>query len=258
MAGWLQLVTFTAIALISALIPSLETSTCAIYRESTLGNALFITAHPDDETMFFAPTILSLVSQNVSVEALCLSNGDSGGLGSMRERELYEAYSILGVENVRILAHQQIRDNITLQWDSKLLAGIIQHHLEHHKISTIFTFDEQGVSGHPNHAAIPKALALVINSGVYPGIKAYSLVTHPLPIKYSGIAAPLLIRLSHVVGWGKDTCVLARTRVSNLAGYLTTLRAMRKHDTQLVWFRWLYLAFSRYMWVNDWAPLQTA
>jgi N-acetylglucosaminylphosphatidylinositol deacetylase len=26
---------------------------------------------------------------------------------------------------------------------------------------------------------------------------------------------------------------------------------MRRHWSQLVWFRWLYVLFSRYMWVND-------
>lgn len=38
--------------------------------------ALIITAHPDDECMFFGPTILSLTKQkNCMVYLLCLSNG---------------------------------------------------------------------------------------------------------------------------------------------------------------------------------------
>ena len=39
------------------------------------GNVLLITAHPDDECMFFAPTILSLQQQEVQVYLLCLSEG---------------------------------------------------------------------------------------------------------------------------------------------------------------------------------------
>lgn len=37
--------------------------------------ALILTAHPDDECMFFSPTILSLRQQDMHVKALCLSSG---------------------------------------------------------------------------------------------------------------------------------------------------------------------------------------
>jgi len=40
--------------------------------------------------------------------------------------------------------------------------------------------------------------------------------------------------------------------VAGVPQYLTALKAMRKHKSQLVWFRWLYVSFSRYMWVNEW------
>jgi N-acetylglucosaminylphosphatidylinositol deacetylase len=33
--------------------------------------------------------------------------------------------------------------------------------------------------------------------------------------------------------------------------YLLTHKAMRQHSSQLVWFRWLYVTFSRYMFIND-------
>lgn len=38
-------------------------------------HTLILTAHPDDECMFFAPTIISLVSSGCLVSALCLSTG---------------------------------------------------------------------------------------------------------------------------------------------------------------------------------------
>lgn len=37
--------------------------------------ALVVTAHPDDECMFFAPTIIRLVELKASVQVLCLSEG---------------------------------------------------------------------------------------------------------------------------------------------------------------------------------------
>lgn len=44
------------------------------------GRVLFVTAHPDDESMFFAPTILTLTrSGQYDVFLLCMSSGDTVG-----------------------------------------------------------------------------------------------------------------------------------------------------------------------------------
>lgn len=37
--------------------------------------ALIVTAHPDDECMFFAPTIIQLMELKANVHLLCLSEG---------------------------------------------------------------------------------------------------------------------------------------------------------------------------------------
>lgn len=39
------------------------------------GTALILTAHPDDEVMFFSPTILGLQEAGWNITGLCLSNG---------------------------------------------------------------------------------------------------------------------------------------------------------------------------------------
>ena len=46
--------------------------------------------------------------------------------------------------------------------------------------------------------------------------------------------------------------------VAGTHAYATALRAMREHRSQLVWFRWLYVAASRYMWVNEWLEIAPA
>lgn len=38
---------------------------------------LLVTAHPDDECMFFAPAVLTLTESNAAVYLLCLSSGTS-------------------------------------------------------------------------------------------------------------------------------------------------------------------------------------
>lgn len=79
---------------------------------------LLLTAHPDDETFFFGPTLTSLIpSSRVTsspnpespihsnsdpfplpqVYSLCFSVGNADGLGYVRRRELQESLDIIGV-----------------------------------------------------------------------------------------------------------------------------------------------------------------
>jgi len=49
-----------------------------------MGRVLFVTAHPDDECMFFAPTILALTRcGQYDVFLLCLSSGDYSCRGTV-------------------------------------------------------------------------------------------------------------------------------------------------------------------------------
>ena len=64
---------------------------------------LLVMAHPDDETMFFGPTILNLSRQeDTKVFLLCLSTGDYRKQGLVRKKELYAACGILGIPEERI------------------------------------------------------------------------------------------------------------------------------------------------------------
>lgn len=52
-------------------------SQCAIATSNNADiRALIVTAHPDDECMFFAPTIIRLGELNATVHLLCLSEGN--------------------------------------------------------------------------------------------------------------------------------------------------------------------------------------
>lgn len=67
---------------------------------------LLVTAHPDDEALFFSPTLLA-VPRGVQVFSLCLSYGDSEGLGQVRKEEYHRALDVLKVPKNRrwILNH---------------------------------------------------------------------------------------------------------------------------------------------------------
>jgi len=56
---------------------------------------LLVISHPDDESMFFGPTIQALRRAGARTHILCLSNGDADGLGAVREKELESARKFL-------------------------------------------------------------------------------------------------------------------------------------------------------------------
>lgn len=77
---------------------------------------LLLTAHPDDECMFFAPTLLALsgfarrptpsviqspVVRSHELYSLCLSSGDAHGLGEVRKQELAASLDVLGIPQQR-------------------------------------------------------------------------------------------------------------------------------------------------------------
>ncbi|KAF8233593.1 LmbE-like protein [Tricholoma matsutake] len=248
---------------------------------------LFLTAHPDDECMFFAPTIMALTSKvkfrrspaRHSVEywnnnnaypevfSLCLSAGDADGLGTVRREELGRSLDVLGIgdEKRSVVDHPDLKDNITSYWRPELIADVLSPYILKHGITTILTFDHQGISGHPNHRSLPEGVLHVLRNYNYasehPPPKLFSLITHPIRTKYTAIAGPLFARVvfykarrqshSNKVAFEGSTPIF----ISGISDYLTALRAMWQHWSQLVWFRWFYVFFSRYMWVNEWAEI---
>lgn len=92
-----------ALALLAILVPGLYLYTVAVVstRFPTLRNKriCLLIAHPDDEAMFFAPTVLALTAPGTGnhVKILCLSSGNAEGLGDTRKRELVKSGLVLGL-----------------------------------------------------------------------------------------------------------------------------------------------------------------
>lgn len=209
-------------------------------------NILILTAHPDDECMFFGPTITSLRTLSKSkMHVLCLSTGNADGLGSIRKKELVKSCQTFGIpnNNVKSLDNADLQDGMQNQWDPELVAKVINEYVVKQKINTIITFDDGGVSGHANHIAAYKGARHYVDT-VDTKIKLYKLESIPLYRKYIGIF-DLLTPSS------QNNDHTRQVLISPPFAYLTTHKAMRQHTSQLVWFRWLYVTFSRYMFIND-------
>ncbi|XP_062109210.1 uncharacterized protein LOC133819858 isoform X1 [Humulus lupulus] len=208
-------------------------------------NVLLVVAHPDDESMFFSPTISYLTSRKYNLRILCLSIGDADGKGNVRKEELYRACAVLKVpvQQVKFLDHPDLQDGFGKVWNHSLLTRIIGEEVTNHDIDFIITFDNYGVSGHCNHCDVYHGVRRLLSDGSQKDIEAWELVSTNIVRKYSG---PLDIWFSYLyatLSGGEMRCLLnEHTQKSFLA--------MAQHSSQWVWFRKLFVAFSSYTYVN--------
>eukprot|EP00123_Amoebidium_parasiticum_P006093 comp17147_c0_seq1/m.15957 comp17147_c0_seq1/g.15957 ORF comp17147_c0_seq1/g.15957 comp17147_c0_seq1/m.15957 type:complete len:266 (-) comp17147_c0_seq1:330-1127(-) len=201
---------------------------------------LLVTSHPDDECMFFAPTVLGL-QQDFKVSVLCLSQGEYDGQGKVREKELTASCNVLGIppDRVRVVGGSRFPDNPTNVWPAEDVAAVLLPAINERNIGAVITFDEGGVSGHANHRALYHGLKLLVDKQQLPaGVAALCLESTGLLRKYIAyLDAPLSALTPYVV-------------FSSPAQVLQAQRAMKQHASQLVWFRRLYVWWSRYMYMN--------
>ncbi|CAK7217683.1 hypothetical protein SBRCBS47491_003253 [Sporothrix bragantina] len=243
-------------------------------------NLLVVTAHPDDECLFFAPSILGVLDRNRGVHGslISMSTGNNYGIGDLRKKELTGSCAALQIDPARCIAldHPALQDNPTVWWDTSLVQTIVQEYIAKWDIDAILTFDEGGVSGHINHRAVSAAIRELISSlPASPKTPvAYMIVTTPLWRKYTFLGDLPLTALrftsrilaalffpSHAT-----TETVATTAATTSNGVASTTRALvantwhryqktreafRNHNSQYTWDRHLYMIVSRYVWFND-------
>ncbi|RLM73288.1 hypothetical protein C2845_PM15G26140 [Panicum miliaceum] len=209
-------------------------------------NVLLVVAHPDDESMFFAPTILFLKSKGHNIHILCMSQGNADGLGITRKEELYHACGTLKIprEQVKVLDHPKLQDGFHEKWDHGLLAELTMEHIQLWAIDTIVTFDSYGVSGHPNHQDVHRGICKFLHANGQGNIEAWELASLNILRKYSG---PLDIWLSSLISFSSSKQPIY-TLVNSSPS--RSYEAMAAHRSQWVWFRRLFVMFSSYTYIN--------
>ncbi|ROV88299.1 hypothetical protein VMCG_10495 [Cytospora schulzeri] len=207
-----------ALALVAILVPSLYLYTVAVVstRLPTLRNKriCLLIAHPDDEAMFFAPTVLALTRPETGnhVKILCLSSGNAEGLGDTRKRELVKSGLVLGLrksDDVFVVDKpDDFPDSMTTTWPTDSISQLLREafvpnsttpKLHNDKeppkatIDVIITFDTHGVSLHPNHISLyhgARAFVASLTAGK-PGwsspVDMYTLTSVNIMRKYTGI-----------------------------------------------------------------------
>jgi N-acetylglucosaminylphosphatidylinositol deacetylase len=207
---------------------------------------LLVIAHPDDESLFFSPTMLKLAQSRVPTTVLCLSNGNADGKGAIRVRELLEACSVLSIprSQVTIVDDPLLQDGMVSTWDTEHAVRYVREAVDQCDATAVLTFDAKGVSGHPNHMATFRAVTSSLSTlKSNRRIRAYSLESVSVTRKFiSLLDLPLALLLSHV-SKGKKDIILSPHPSQGWA-------AMMKHRSQMVWFRYLFLFFSSYTVFN--------
>jgi N-acetylglucosaminylphosphatidylinositol deacetylase len=247
---------------------------------------ILLIAHPDDEAMFFSPTLLALTDPALGnhLKILCLSTGNADGLGETRKKELIESAMKLGVrrkEDVFVLEDGRFKDGMDQDWNTTEIAQVLAEAFvptapETHQdkpsatIDVLITFDAGGVSNHPNHRALYAGAVLFLRtlmrgySGWECPVALYTLPTVNILRKYGSVSDALVTMtvgaISNVTsGLVGDKKVSRAERgaervlfMSGLQRYWRAREAMvRGHRSQMVWFRWGWITIGRYMVVND-------
>ncbi|KAI0103875.1 putative deacetylase LmbE-like domain-containing protein [Nemania sp. FL0031] len=270
-------------------LPLLYTYTSATTqaRFPTLRNkrVCLLIAHPDDEAMFFAPTVLALTRPESGnhVKILCLSTGNADGLGETRKRELVKSAMLLGLrseDDVLVLDSPDFPDSMTTTWKSDRISALLRSVFAPRLfasprdepptagIDVLITFDDSGVSSHPNHISLYHGARTFISTllrgkpGWASPVDLYTLTSVGLLRKYVGFfdacttMAAVLFRgetARRQSGRGNPgTLVSMSLLFGGRESYGTARRAMTQaHQSQMVWFRWGWILTSRYMVIND-------
>jgi len=196
-----------------------------------------VIAHPDDESLFFSPALIYWPPEKRIV--VCLSNGGFDGLGDIRTRELAGAMDVMGGAGKIVIGDFQ--DGPEAVWEENRVARFIQDVLSEfsNESITLLTFDGRGVSGHANHIAAYRG-ALRYHADLNPQATLCSLMSPAWWIKYTG---PVGALLSYYI---KPLNQFAFINTNPLV----TVRAMRAHGSQFVWYRKLFVVFYVGTYVN--------
>ncbi len=221
-------------------------------------NTMFVTAHPDDECMFFGPAITSLTQRlrsDPSVESagnvylLCLSEGNAYGKGEKRREELKKSCEILGLEDKNVILHNgppTFLDGLNKVWDSKLVADTIQFYIQKFGINEVMTFDQGGVSGHSNHKSVYHGIMQLKGErrSENVSVRFFALNSVNLFKKFSGFLYPIV----------DSSDMVYRADWSTRR---TIQRAISAHASQYGYgfLCRLYVMFSRYLFINTFRPL---
>ncbi|RLV94000.1 putative N-acetylglucosaminyl-phosphatidylinositol de-N-acetylase [Spathaspora sp. JA1] len=227
----------------------------------------FIIAHPDDEVMFFSPSVVEISKSkyNNTVNLICFSPGDAvdQSMGTIRRNELYDSSRILGIQNVTVLNY---RDGMNETWSlSDIRQSLTENIINPDQSTVLITFDQGGVSSHANHISLyhgtknyikkrndNSTRLLVLKSVNFWEKYSFTLLTDvELFVDHLSSFISKVINLNINVSFFTATPATSIKIYSDLNMLSVSYAAMcYGHFSQMVWFRYGWLLLSRYLTFN--------
>lgn len=229
---------------------------------------VLIVAHPDDESMFFVPTLRALKASDETFWILCLTTGDYDGLGNIRSLEMLQTGQLLGAD--KTLVCDTLKDHPTKRWNVSEVQQQIQHALRNAmgpndswSRLVLLTFDRYGVSGHVNHIDTYHGTCALLRQGelilpkqqssentVAIPVEGWTLTSERNIIsKYIPLVSWILFMWSFFFRVG-TVQMNPNYRIYRSIEPSWSWKAMSTHHSQFVWYRRLFVVFSCYTYVN--------
>lgn len=141
-------------------------------------SVLAVCAHPDDESFGLGAVLSTLAAHGIDTSVLCCTHGEASTLGAdgvelavVRAAELEAAAAVLGVRSLRLLA---FADGGLGDVDLDALCAHVEESARAARVDCLLTFDEGGITGHPDHEAATRA-ALVVGDRLGVPVLAWAL-----------------------------------------------------------------------------------
>ncbi|EGW30943.1 uncharacterized protein SPAPADRAFT_141689 [Spathaspora passalidarum NRRL Y-27907] len=229
----------------------------------------FIIAHPDDEVMFFSPSVVEISKSkyNNSVKLVCFSRGDAvdESMGRIRRNELYDSARILGVQDVTVLNYP---DGMNETWALSDIRQSLKENVKpvEGKPTVLITFDEGGVSSHANHIALYHGTKSYFKRNgnatstrllVLKSVNFWEKYSFTLLTDVELFVDHLSSFISKVVNFNINVSFFTAAPSSSIKIYsdlnmlsVSYAAMCYGHFSQMVWFRYGWLLLSRYLTFN--------
>ena len=152
-----------------------------------------------------------------------------------------------------VVETDDLRDGMDREWPAKTVMAVLDAYTEGAPATFdyVVTFDAGGVSGHANHVGTHRGARQWIEERKNSVVKACDAGKCPQVwvLETTNIAR----KFSGAVDWFASyvECLMDSRRVFVPSpSPLEVLRAVRLHKSQFVWYRKLFVAFSRYTYMN--------
>jgi LmbE family N-acetylglucosaminyl deacetylase len=134
----------------------------------TATSVLVVCAHPDDESFGLGGILTAFVAQGVLTAVLCFTHGEAStlhttedDLAKLRPQEFSRAAEVLGVSRSELLGYPD--GHLAEQPLPELTAHVVRS-AEEVEADLFLTFDEGGITGHPDHEQATQAAVAAARS----------------------------------------------------------------------------------------------